>query len=107
MSERDGDLRPDRQFAVSGEWAIATDGIQWILQKRNKAVDRNGRPVWRSVSYVRSTKDVLARCMREKGTPPEHATTLLAAVGVRFSAPAEAEPTPARKTAPNTEAVAP
>jgi hypothetical protein len=38
------------------------DGIQWILMRR-----RMGRqPGWRLVSFVRSTKDVLARRMREK-----------------------------------------
>src|SRR5262249_30349743 len=55
-------LAADRQFAVSGKWALASDGLQWILQRK-----RSGRPPWRAVSFVRSTKDILARCMGENG----------------------------------------
>ena len=51
----------DRIFATAGGWAVASDGIQWILQCRK------GPNAWRGVSFVRSTRDILARCMREKG----------------------------------------
>jgi hypothetical protein len=67
----------DRQLAISGNWAIATDGVQWILQRRKDIDRRNGRVVWRAVSFVRSTKDILARCMREKGCPQNDAQSLL------------------------------
>ena len=50
----------DRVFAEAGDWALASDGIQWILQRRYDSA-------WRNLSFVRSTKDILARCMREKG----------------------------------------
>jgi hypothetical protein len=52
-----------RQFAVSGRWALASDGLQWILQRK-----RSGCPPWRAVSFVRSTKDIPARCMGENGS---------------------------------------
>jgi hypothetical protein len=52
-----------RRLVARGRWAVATDGIQWILQRH-----QGGR--WRDVSFVRSTKDILARCMREKGVVP-------------------------------------
>lgn len=42
-------------------WAIATDGIQWILQRQRG----DGR--WRAVSFVRTSKDTLRRCCRENG----------------------------------------
>jgi hypothetical protein len=58
---------------------MASDCAQWILQRRKG----DG---WRAVSFVSSTKDVLARCMREKGTPAEDTERLLGAVRGRFSA---------------------
>lgn len=67
----------DRQFAISGRWALATDGVQWILQRR-------GGVGWRPVSFVHSTRDILRRCMREKGCPWEDAQRLLAGLPSTF-----------------------
>jgi hypothetical protein len=67
--------------AVSGDWLVASDGLQWILRRR-KIV--RGSATWIPGSFVRSTRDILARCMREKGCPPEDAQILLEAVGERF-----------------------
>ena len=39
---------------------------------------------WGGVSFVRSTKDVLARCMREKGTPPDDQRRLLDGLSATF-----------------------
>ena len=50
----------DRVFATAGDWALASDNLQWILQRRYATG-------WRNVSFVRSTRDILERCMREKG----------------------------------------
>ena len=50
----------DRQIAVSGDWALASDGIQWIVQRKKGSK-------WRGVSFVRSDRDIVARCLREKG----------------------------------------
>jgi hypothetical protein len=50
----------ERQIARVGVWAIATDGIQWIVQ-------RYRGHYWRPLKFVRSTKTVLARCLREAG----------------------------------------
>jgi hypothetical protein len=69
----------DRILVTSGSWAVATDGVQWILCKAQK-----GKTPWHGVSFVRSSKDVLARCMREKGCPPADAAVLLAALPDRF-----------------------
>jgi hypothetical protein len=65
----------DRVFATAGNWAVASDGIQWSLCYR---CNDRGRVYWRPVSFVRSTKDVLARCMREKGVVADVARQLLA-----------------------------
>src|SRR5262249_4730326 len=72
----------DRQFAISGKWAVASDGHQWMLQRQHM---HKGRPVWHSVSFVASTKDVLARCMRAKGCPPADAERLLSGLPSTFT----------------------
>ena len=53
-------------FAISGDWALGADSLQWILYRRKSK--RTGK--WGAVSFVSSTRDILARCMREKGCPP-------------------------------------
>jgi len=70
-------MTAERQFAISGRWALAADSLQWMLQRR--AGQR-----WQSVSFVSSTRDVLVRCMREKGCPPADAERLLAALPSTF-----------------------
>jgi len=67
-------------LAVAGKWAIATDAIQCIL------LVRQGKQ-WRTLAFVRSTIDILARCMREKDCPPEASASLLEAASIRFSDP--------------------
>jgi len=64
----------DRVFATTDKWALASDGIQWMLMRRKT---RKSGPYWQAVSFVRSTKDILARCMREKGTDERSAGFLL------------------------------
>ena len=64
----------DKQIAVSGDWALASDSVQWVLQRSRY---KDNRLNWRPVSFVRTSKDILARCMREKGTPPADAERLL------------------------------
>jgi len=66
-----------RQLVMRDHWAVVTDGIQWILQRY-----QGGR--WRDTSFVRSTKDVLARCMREKGAAAEEIASLLADLPGQF-----------------------
>jgi len=67
----------ERQFAISGRWALAADSSQWLLQRRS------GQG-WQSVSFVGSTKGILARCMREKDCPPADAERLLAGLPSTF-----------------------
>ena len=69
---------PDRLVArIDDDWALAADSLQWILQRR-----RAGG--WRGVSFVSSSKDILARCMREKGVPPDAAAVVLAGLPNTF-----------------------
>ena len=69
----------DRVFATLGDWALASDGIQWMLMRHRK-----GRHPWYPVSFVHSTKDVLARCMREKHIDADTASLLLAGLPDTF-----------------------
>ena len=71
----------DRQFAISGKWALAADRLQWMVQRRYMS---KGQPGWQSVSFVASTRNVLARCMREKGCPPADAERLLTGLPSTF-----------------------
>ena len=49
---------------IAKDWALASDGFQWILHRRRR---QQSRRCWRPVCFVRSTRGVLERCMREKG----------------------------------------
>jgi hypothetical protein len=64
-----------KMIVVSGDWAVGTDAVQWILYRAQK-----GDSPWRSLSFVTSTRDILERCMREKGCPEMHRAVLLAAL---------------------------
>jgi hypothetical protein len=74
----------DRQIVAADGWGIATDGNQWVLQRLR------GHQ-WANLSFVRSTKNILARCMTEKGVPSGTAKQLLAALGDTFD-PAQKGP---------------
>lgn len=71
----------DRVFAIEGDWSVASDGIQWSLCCR---CNDRGKVYWRPVSFVRSTKDILARCMREKGVTANVASSLLSGLPDTF-----------------------
>jgi hypothetical protein len=59
---------------------VASDGIQWILRRHNEQGSN-----WHPVSFVHSTRDVLARCMREHHVPAEDAAVLLAGLPATFA----------------------
>lgn len=50
----------DRVVATANGWALASDGIQWILMRRYTKR-------YRALAFVRTDKETLARCMRETG----------------------------------------
>jgi hypothetical protein len=66
-----------RVFKVEGKWALSADALQWILC-RYRGGDRYG------VAFVSTTKDILARCMREKGVEPHTAEKLLGGLPATF-----------------------
>jgi hypothetical protein len=73
-------MQKDKQFRAVDSWALASDGFQWVLQRQS------GPNHWQAVSFVRSSKETLARCMREKGTPPHVAEQLLEGLPADFEA---------------------
>jgi hypothetical protein len=70
----------ERQFAVSGAWALGADNLQWILY-RERSQERGG---WKSVSFVSSDRAILDRCMREKGCGEKDRAVLLAGLPPTF-----------------------
>ena len=65
-------LQTDRQFRVAGCWALASDGVQWVLQYRPAGTKR-----WQAVKFIRSTKDHLACRLGELEVPSCDAERLL------------------------------
>jgi hypothetical protein len=75
----------DRVFATVGEWAVGADDLQWMLMRhRGGSGGKSAKNPWRPVSFVRSTKDILARCMREKGVDADTASLLLSGLPDTF-----------------------
>jgi hypothetical protein len=72
------DTGADRQIAVCGDWAILTDGVQWIVARRK------GPDGWRGVSFVRSDRSILRRCLREKGADVATVDELTAGLPTSF-----------------------
>lgn len=58
---------------VGESFALGADDIQWIVY-RARYHELRGDPMsfknWVGVSFVRSGKDILLRCFREKGCDP-------------------------------------
>jgi hypothetical protein len=73
-------MQRDKRFRAVEDWALASDGVQWVLQRQS------GPGNWQAVSFVRSSKAALVRCMREKGAPPHVAEQLLEGLPADFEA---------------------
>jgi hypothetical protein len=73
----------DRIVKISGDWALGTDGVQWMLLRRHKRPGRED--TWDGLSFVRSTVDVLARCMRERAVPAPDQASLLEGLPTSFA----------------------
>ena len=57
---------------VGESWDLASDGLQWILRKSYKN-KKTGERMWRTLSFVRSSRYALWRCMLQAGVPGEAA----------------------------------
>jgi hypothetical protein len=77
-------MQVDKQFRVAGRWALASDGVQWVIQRQN------GKR-WEAVKFIHSTKAHLASRMRGM-MPPEDAERLLEGLPDTFDEWFEARP---------------
>lgn len=57
----------NRVISRAKGWAVTSDGVQWMLA-RDYIV--RGRQYYAPVAFVRSERDVLVRCMVERGLRP-------------------------------------
>jgi hypothetical protein len=80
---------------LDAKFALGADDLQWILYRsRREEPSPLGAPLkfgrgseWLPVSFVRSRKDILLRCMREKGCKPcDEAKVALAMLSCTFDA---------------------
>jgi hypothetical protein len=71
----------DRILAISGNWALGADRLQWILMRRHSQTSDR----WDHLSFVSSTRAILERCMRDKGVPKAAADVLLANLPPTFN----------------------
>jgi hypothetical protein len=77
-------VQDDKQFRVSGDWALASDGAQWVIQKWE------GKR-WRNLKYIRSDKAWLTyRLTKTLKVPPTDAAKLLDGLPDAFDAWIEA-----------------
>lgn len=67
----------DRIFLrLDDRHAIGADDLQWVLYRAKRPVPTDAALVlerggpWRGISFVRSTKAILLRCIREAGCKP-------------------------------------
>jgi len=59
----------DRIFLrLDDKFALGADDLQCVLLKLHRR--RNGADSWDGISFVRSTKAILLRCIREAGCKP-------------------------------------
>jgi len=70
-----------RVFAMSGDWALGADSLQWILYRRHS----KGADKWDPLSFVSSTRQILERCLSEKSCPPADAAALLSSLPDTFN----------------------
>jgi hypothetical protein len=68
----------ETKFITSSGWALRSDGLQWILQRRY-----GGQ--LRAVAFVRSSRDILVRCMSEAGVHADTAGELLKDLPATFT----------------------
>jgi hypothetical protein len=65
-------MQKDKQFRVAGNWALAKDNLQWVLQRRQGKSEQ-----WAAVKFSRDKAHLTER-MRQLGVPADDAEVLLA-----------------------------
>ena len=50
---------------LSNNWRLASDPLQWVIQRRGSFDPKTGERRWNAVSFVATRRDVLFRVLRE------------------------------------------
>ena len=70
-------MRSEHIFHLSRGWAVFADDRQWILSSSSRAVPVGDIALagerWRHLCYIGTSKRILERCIREKGTEVDEA----------------------------------
>ena len=76
-------MKTTDRIATQGDWALASDGLQWMLMRRQQVLPGPG-PIGSPSRSSARQGDILARCMREKGVGAATARFLLAGLPSSF-----------------------
>ncbi len=52
---------------LSDDWRLASDPLQWVVQRRGSFDVKRGERRWNAVSFVATRRDILFRVLRELG----------------------------------------
>ena len=52
---------------LSDNWRLASDPLQWVVQRRGAFDSKTGERRWNAVSFVATRREVLMRVLRELG----------------------------------------
>lgn len=83
-----------KQHYVSNNWAIGSDDLQWVLSYKRE----DGS--WKNRIFIRTDREILARCMRDLNVPDEDALFLLYSLPETFNEWKATYPTPDKNNAP-------
>ncbi len=50
---------------LSDNWRLASDPLQWVVQRRGSFDVKRGERRWNAVSFVATRRDILFRVLRE------------------------------------------
>jgi hypothetical protein len=78
----------DRIFLrLNDRLALGADDLQWILYRsRARVAPDLDRRNWREIAFASSTRDILARCVRESGFGDDLAASAVSGLSSTFSA---------------------
>jgi len=78
----------DRIFLkLNDRLALGADDLQWILYRSRKLVVPDLSPGnWSPIAFISSTRDILARCVRESGFGDDTALSAVAGLASTFDA---------------------
>jgi hypothetical protein len=82
MGSNHGGGSRNNVFKADGIWALGADELQWILCRAKTTKEG---PIWQAITFVSTTKKILAERMKEKGVEPGSRQKLLEGLPDTFS----------------------